>query len=164
MIEIFSDRMEIRNRGEPIIDVTRFVDETRARNPDLAEAMRHAGICEVRGSGVDCALEQIEDLLRPAPRFRAECGATTILLFAASDFSSMTIKDRVWSAFLHCCLRHQSGQRLTNASLRTRFGLPDNKATLVSHTIAAAVERRLILLDPRAGSSKRNAAYVPFFT
>ncbi|PPH98174.1 MloB [Rathayibacter sp. AY1D1] len=163
VVEIFSDRIEIRNPGEPMIEVTRFVDETRTRNPDLAEAMRLAGVCEVRGSGVDRALAQIEGLLRPAPHFRAENGATTISLFAAADFSSMTIDDRAWSAFLHCCLRHQSGFRLTNASLRTRFGLPDSKATLVSQTITAAVDRRLIKLDPRAGSSKRNAAYVPFF-
>jgi ATP-dependent DNA helicase RecG len=163
VIEIFPNRIEIKNPGQPMIDVQRFVDETRSRNPELAELMRLAGICEARGSGVDRALTEIEDYLRPAPAFRAENGATTISLFASQDFAAMTVEERVWSAFLHCCLRYAAGDRLTNTSLRERFGVGTNKTAVVSQTIAAAVAGGLIQPDPRAGSSRRNAAYVPFF-
>ncbi|MGC0369113.1 ATP-binding protein [Microbacterium sp. SLBN-111] len=61
-IELFEDRIEIRNPGRPLIDVKRFVDDTRARNPELAEILRLARICEIRGSGVDRALLAIENL------------------------------------------------------------------------------------------------------
>ncbi len=162
-IEIFEDRLEIRNPGEPIISVRRFVDETKARNPDLAELMRMAEICEIRGSGVDRALEQIEDLLRPAPLFRAENGGTTVILIARLEFEAMTPEDRLWAAYLHCCLKHERNSRLTNASLRERLGLPATKSTVVSQMIAAAVESGLIALDPRSGRSRRNARYLPFF-
>jgi ATP-dependent DNA helicase RecG len=162
-IEIFSDRLEIRNPGEPLIPVRRFVDETRSRNSDLAEIMRLARICEVRGSGVDRALQQIEDYLQPAPTFRQETSATTITMFDHLEFADMTTDERVWAAFLHCCIRYESSDRLTNTTLRERFGLGPDKVTVVSQTIAAAVEMGVVKLDPRVGSSKRHAKYVPFF-
>lgn len=162
-VEMFADRVEIRNPGEPIIDVRRFVDETRSRNPELAEIMRLAGICEVRGSGVDRALMQIEDLMRPAPTFRAADGATTVTLFAEQHFSDMAIEERVWAAFLHCCVKYQSSSRLTNTTLRQRFALSTSKVALVSQTISSAIEAGLIKADPGAGTSRRHARYVPFF-
>lgn len=162
-VEVFADRMEIRNPGLPLIDVTRFVDDSRSRNPELAEIMRLAGICEVRGSGVDRALTQIESLLRPAPEFRAESGATSVVLYGERHFDDMTIEERAWAAFLHSCVRYVAGDGLTNSSLRERFGLPQSKAAVVSQTIAAAIDRDLIKLDPRVGSSKRHAKYQPFF-
>jgi len=162
-IEIFSDRLEIRNPGEPLIDAKRFVDETRTRNPELAELMRLARICEIRGSGVDRAVQQIEDYMQPAPTFRKETAATTVTMFDHIDFGDMTVDERVWSAFLHCCIRYESSDRLTNTSLRERFGIGPDKTTLVSQTIAAAMEAGIIKLDPRVGSSRRLAKYVPFF-
>ena len=162
-VEIFTDRLEIRNPGEPLIDAKRFVDETRARNPELAELMRVARICEVRGSGIDRAVQQIEDYTQPAPTFKKETAATTVTMFDHMEFSDMTVDERIWSAFLHCCIRYESSDRLSNTSLRERFGLSAEKTTLVSQTIAAAVEAGVIKLDPRVGSSRRLAKYVPFF-
>lgn len=162
-IEIFADRIEIRNAGRPLIEITRFVDESVSRNAELSEIMRLAGICEVRGSGVDRALEQIEDLLRPAPLFKAETAATSVILYADLAFEDMTIEERVWATFLHCSVRYAAGGRLTNTSLRERFGLTSSKTTLASQTIAATLDAKLIKLDPRAGSSRKHARYIPFY-
>lgn len=162
-VEIFEDRIEIRNPGKPLIDVKRFVDETQSRNPELAEIMRQARICEIRGSGVDRALLAIEDLVRPAPEFKAGDSATTIVLHKERDFDDMNLDERVWAAFLHASVRHAASDSLTNSSLRTRFGLPVAKAAVVSQSIAAAVEYNLLKLDPRSGSSRRHARYLPYF-
>ncbi|MEJ8284539.1 ATP-binding protein [Curtobacterium citreum] len=162
-VEIFENRLEIRSPGRPLIAVERFVDETRARNPYLAEIMRLARICEVRGSGIDRAIEQIEDFMQPAPRFQAETAATRVTLVSHLRFEEMTQEERIWSAYLHCCVKYERSDRLTNASLRARHGLPTSKTPVVSQTITAAVEVGLIKLDPRVGSSRRHAAYVPFF-
>jgi len=59
----------------------------------------------------------------------------------------MTINERIWSTFLHSCVRYESGNRLTNTSLRERFGLPANKTTVVSQTISAATAAGLVKLD-----------------
>ena len=41
MVEIFADRMEITNPGEPLVDTLRFIDTPpRSRNEDLAALMR----------------------------------------------------------------------------------------------------------------------------
>lgn len=162
-VEIFEDRIEIRNPGKPLIDVKRFVDDTRARNPELAEIMRLANICEIRGSGVDRALMAIEDLTRPAPDFLASESATSIVLHKERAFDEMNIDERIWAAFLHASVRHAASDSLTNSSLRARFGLPASKAAVVSQAIAAAVELNILKLDPRAGSSRRHARYLPFF-
>jgi len=41
MVEVFGDRVEITNPGEPLIDTLRFIDEPpRSRNEMLASLMR----------------------------------------------------------------------------------------------------------------------------
>ena len=162
-VEVVEDRVEIRNAGRPLIDVTRFVDDTRARNPELAEILRLANICEIRGSGVDRALLALEDLTRPAPDFKTADSSTTIVLHKERHFDDMNLDERVWAAFLHASVRHAASDSLTNSTLRQRFGLADNKAAVVSQAIAAAVESGLLKLDPRSGASRRHARYLPFF-
>src|SRR3990167_5978692 len=51
MVEIYSDRIEFTNPGQPLIEAERFVDEYRSRNESLADVMRRMGICEIKGSG-----------------------------------------------------------------------------------------------------------------
>lgn len=45
IIEIYSDRVEISNPGEPIVPVERFIDGYQSRNERLADLMRPFGIC-----------------------------------------------------------------------------------------------------------------------
>lgn len=93
-VEMFDNRVEIKNPGKPLIDVRRFVDRTRTRNRELAEIMRLARICEIRGSGVDRALLGIEALERPAPEFRAEDASTRVVLHATRRFEDMSMSER----------------------------------------------------------------------
>ncbi len=54
MVEIFDDRIEITNPGEPLVDTQRFIDTPpKSRNETLASMMRRFRICEERGSGID---------------------------------------------------------------------------------------------------------------
>ena len=47
MVEIFADRMEITNPGEPLVDTLRFIDTPpRSRNEQLAALMRRMKFCE----------------------------------------------------------------------------------------------------------------------
>jgi ATP-dependent DNA helicase RecG len=46
MVEIYSNRVEISNPGEPIVPVERFIDGYQSRNERLADLMRRMGICE----------------------------------------------------------------------------------------------------------------------
>jgi predicted HTH transcriptional regulator len=70
MVEIFSDRMEITNPGEPLVDTLRFIDTPpRSRNEDLAALMRRMSICEEGGTGIDKVIEAVESFQLPAPDF-----------------------------------------------------------------------------------------------
>lgn len=162
-IEIFDDRIEIKNPGRPLIDVRRFVDEARTRNRELSDVMRLARLCEARGSGIDRALTDIEGDAMPAPEFHAENDVTTVVLFGERSFDVMTMPERVWATFLHACVKHVASQALTNSSLRARFGLKAEKTTLASATITATMDQGLIRLDPRVGASRKHARYMPFF-
>ena len=71
MVEIFEDRVEITNPGEPLVDAQRFVDSPpRSRNESLASFMRRIGICEERGSGWDKVVFQSEVYQLPLPLWK----------------------------------------------------------------------------------------------
>ncbi|WP_407545684.1 RNA-binding domain-containing protein [Acinetobacter baumannii] len=53
VVEVFSNRIEISNPGEPIVPVERFIDGYQSRNERLADIMRRFGICEEKSSGID---------------------------------------------------------------------------------------------------------------
>ncbi|MGL1701418.1 ATP-binding protein, partial [Vibrio parahaemolyticus] len=45
MVEIYANRVEISNPGEPIVPVERFIDGYQSRNERLADLMRRMSIC-----------------------------------------------------------------------------------------------------------------------
>ena len=55
-----------------------------------------------------------------------------------------------------------SGEKMTNASLRERFGIPDHNKSLISRLITATIDDGLIKLqDPN--TAPRYYCYVPFW-
>jgi predicted HTH transcriptional regulator len=164
MVEIFDDRIEITNPGEPLIDTQRFVDTPpRSRNEALASLMRRFRICEERGSGIDKVVYQVELYQLPAPLFESPEGFTRTVLFAHKDLRDMDRPDRIRACYLHACLRYVTRQQMTNTSVRKRFGIaPANKAT-ASRLIREALEAGMIrLVSENVGDKLR--AYVPFWT
>lgn len=165
MIEMYADRVEISNPGQPSIPTDRFIDEYRSRNERLADVMRRLGICEEKGSGVDKVVSAAEVFQLPAPDFREGETRTTAILFAHQDFSEMGKPDRVRACYQHCALQYLSGKRMSNHSLRERFGL-DNSASSSSSTsqiIAATKEAKLIKPDDDESRSTRYARYIPWW-
>jgi ATP-dependent DNA helicase RecG len=163
MIEMYSDRVEISNPGIPPIQVERFIDEYRSRNEQLADIMRRFGICEEKGSGIDKVVDAAEIFQLPAPDFRVGETRTTAILFAHQDFSDMGKSDRIRACYQHCCLRYVSNQRMSNQTLRERFGFDESKNVLISQVIGATKEIGLIKADDSASTSTRYARYLPFW-
>ena len=75
----------------------------------------------------------------------------------------MTKADRIRACYQHCCLMYVSNQRMSNQSLRDRFGLSESKAASVSQVIGAAKESGSIKADESETSSTRYARYLPFW-
>src|SRR6476661_2917525 len=124
MVEIFKDRVEVTNPGEPLVDTQRFVDTPpKSRNEALASLMRRIGICEERGSGWDKVVFQTELYQLPAPLPEATADHTRVVLFAPRPLSKMDKEDRIRAVYLHACLRYVNREHMTNTSVRERFGI-----------------------------------------
>jgi len=54
-------------------------------------------------------------------------------------------------------------ERMTNQTLRARFGLSENKAAIASQIIAATIEAGMIKLDETVGASRKYARYLPIW-
>ena len=164
-IEIFSDRVEITNLGLPSIDTSLFINESRVRpeNERLARHMRQLGLCEDKGSGIDKVIEAVEAHHLPAPTWRTDTFHTIVTLFAEKPFSEMDKDDRMLACYQHCCLMFASNRRMTNQSLRARFALDEDKASLVSVVIANAKNANLIKEVSQA-KSLRYMSYLPYWS
>lgn len=163
MVEIYDDRVEISNPGEPIVPAERFIDGYRSRNERLASLMRRFGICEEKGSGIDRVVHAAEAFQLPAPDFRVASSRTVAVVFGPRPFERMGRDDRTRACYQHCCLRYVMSHAMTNQSLRDRFRLPESKSTIVSQILAAAIDATLIKPDTKVGTSRKFARYLPFW-
>jgi predicted HTH transcriptional regulator len=161
MVEIFDDRLEITNPGEPLVEIERFLDSPpRSRNEALASFMRRVGICEERGSGVDKVVFETEFYQLPPPRWERPDGSLRVVLFAHRDLRSMDKQERVHACYLHACLLYVMREQMTNTSLRERFGIEPKNSATASRIIRDALAAKVIKpYDPDQG--KKNARYLP---
>lgn len=163
MVEVYTNRVEISNPGEPVVPVERFIDGYQSRNERLADLMRRMGICEEKSSGIDRVVQAAEVYQLPAPDFRAGHRRTSVTIYGPRDFEEMDRADRVRACYQHCALKWVMSERMTNESLRQRFHLPETKRAIASQIIAATMEAGLIKADEKVGSSRKYARYLPFW-
>lgn len=163
MVEIFEDRIEVTNPGEPLVDTQRFVDTPpKSRNEALASLMRRFRICEERGSGIDKVIAQVELLQLPAPLFEAPPGFTRVVIFAHQSLSKMDKADRIRACYLHACLKWVMRDYLTNASLRDRFGVAERNKAIISRYIREAVDEGAIRPFDK-DAARKLMKYVPYW-
>jgi ATP-dependent DNA helicase RecG len=161
MVEIYSNRVEISNPGEPIVSVERFIDSNESPNERLALLMRRMRICEEKGSGIDKVFDAVEASQLPAPDFRVEHNRTAVTIYGPKDLEAMDRDDRIRSCYQHCALKYVMGEHMTNRTLRDRFRLPETKSAMVSLVISATIEEGHVKPDERVGSSRKYARYLP---
>lgn len=158
MIEIFDNRIEITNTGEPLIDTDRFIDHPpRSRNEDLASFMRQIGVCEEGGTGIDRALISIALYQLPAPNFEKYNNFTKVTLYARKKLKDMTLEDKIRACFQHCVLKYVEKSRMTNATLRERLGIGEKNYPAASAIIKATIKKGLIK------ESEKSKEYIPIW-
>lgn len=162
-IDIYENRIDISNPGIPVVQPERFIDCYKSRNERFADFMRRMGICEEKGSGIDRVVQIIEVFQLPAPAFTCDGIRTQVTIFGPTRIDDMDRADRVRACYQHCCLKYVMSERMTNQSLRQRFGLPVSKTAIVSQAIAATVDEKLVKLDEKVGTSRRFARYIPYW-
>ena len=161
VVEVYADRVEISNPGNPVVPVERFIDGYQSRNERLADLMRRFGICEEKSSGIDRVVETAELLQLPAPEFLEAHRRTVVVIHGPRAFRDMDGRDRIRACYQHCVLQWVLRKQMTNQSLRGRFGVSGGGANKISQIITAAVGQGLVKGDPNAPDSKRYARYIP---
>lgn len=163
LVEVFKNRIEITNPGKPLVDTQRFLDSPpRSRNEILASFMRRIGFCEERGSGIDKVVYQTEIYQLPAPIFETSADNTHIILFAPRSLNTMEKVDKIRACYLHSCLKYVLHEKMTNASLRERFGIEERNSATVSRIIKDALDANMIKIYD-SNSSKKFIRYIPFW-
>lgn len=161
--EVYADRIRIINPGVPLIEADRFIDSpSKSRNPGFAQLMRMAGLCELRGSGIDRAIRAIERAALPPPLFQAVEGSTIVTVFKDRSFAKLTPEERVRACYQHACLSYESGEAMSNGSLRERFGLSQKQYPQISNVIRDAVDAGRIVPQSE-DQGKRYARYIPYW-
>ncbi len=163
MIEVYANRVEISNPGEPLVPVERFIDGYQSRNERLADLMRRMHICEEKSSGIDQVIDAAETFQLPAPEFLVGLRRTSVVIHGHKPFKDMDREARIRACYQHCVLRYVMRENMTNQSLRHRFKLPVSKSATISQVIAATIDAGLIKADEEAGSSRRQARYLPLW-
>ena len=163
MIEVYSDRVEISNPGEPMVSVERFIDGYQSRNERLTTLMRRFAICEEKSSGIDQVIQAVEAYQLPAPDFRSACQRTQVVLFGHRPFNQMDRDARIRACYQHCALLFVSHRQMTNRSLRERFQLPRNKSEAISRTIRDTLQSKKIKPFHPEQKSLKYRSYVPFW-
>lgn len=164
LVEIFADRIEITSPGAPLVPTERFIDAPpRSRNETLAALMRRMRICEERGSGIDKVVQAAEESLLPAPDFQIVTDHLRVVIYALRSFTDMTKEERLRATYQHASLQWVSNQRMTNASLRKRFGISEANLAMVSRVISEALEAGLIKPFDPTSKSRKLSQYIPFW-
>lgn len=160
-VELFRDRIEITNPGQPLVQIDRMIDlPPRSRNEALASLMRRMGICEEQGSGLDKVIISAELFQLPAPNFQADENSMVAVLYGPRTFANMTTDERVRACYQHSVITYLSGKRMKNSTLCERFGIEKKNAAQASNVIKTALNKgRIHIADPE----HPRAGYVPWW-
>lgn len=161
MVEIYSDRIDFSNPGQPLISPERFIDEYQSRNDSLADIMRRMGICEEKGSGMDKTIFYVEIYQLPPVRLQVQENRTSATLFAYRKFSNIDKTERIAACYQHACLKYVSNSKMNNQSLRARLGIEDKNYPMASRIIKDTLEAKLIKEESAEGSNRHN--YIPYW-
>ena len=147
LVHVFGDKLEIDNPGASLVPSNRMIDfPPRTRNNVLGNLMRRMDFCEERGSGLDMVIKEIESYKFPPPEFRINDDSTQVILYGPRGFGDMTGMERLRACYQHAVIMYLGERKMTNATLRTRLGLPNSNSgiTHASNIIKSALDNGLI--------------------
>jgi predicted HTH transcriptional regulator len=164
MVEIFPDRIEMTNPGTPLVDINRFIDTPpKSRNEKIAILMHNFDLCELRGSGIDRAIEAVERAILPAPKFIKGDFYTKVVAYPKKNFAEMTKDDRIRACYQHCCLKYMDNEKMTNQSFRERMGIEERNYSMASRIIKEAINSKMIKEYAPENKSRKYANYIPYW-
>ena len=164
MVEIFKDRMVITNPGTPLNDINRLIDMPhRSRNDKLAQAMYEFGMCERRGSGIDRAITEIENMFLPPVKMEKGEDYTRVTIYSPKEVHEMTIEETIRACYQHACILHEKNETLTKYKLMIRLGTNEDFIPEIENIIEKTIENRLIKPAFSETIKDSDLEYVPYY-
>ncbi|MCY4170471.1 MAG: putative DNA binding domain-containing protein [Bacteroidetes bacterium] len=164
IVEIFDNRIEVMNRGIPLIDCKQFINAPpKTRNKTLATLFRRFGMCEELGSGWDKIVDEIEKFHLPAPKVELMDDCTRVTIYAYRPLSEIDFDDRIRGVYQHACLTYISkGRGITESSIQQRFGLSNEDNNQVSELLRQALDAGDIAIK-HPHVQQPDLQYIPFW-
>ena len=135
MVEIFSDRIEISNAGNPLVTPERFIDAYLSRNEKLADLMRRMRFCEEKGSGLDKVIFYNELYQLPPINVIVIENRTRVTIYSYKTLNNLDKAEKIRACYQHAALKYVSNQKMTNQSLRKRFKIEDHNYSIASRIL-----------------------------
>ena len=132
-------------------------------NEDLAQSLLLLNICERRGSGVDRAIEALEEALMPPPKFSKGEFYTRVIIYGAQKLSAMSKQDKIRACYQHCCLLYEDNKETTNQSIRERFEIDKKNYSIASRIISDTITAGFVKAATPENESRKLASYIPFY-
>ena len=129
----------------------------------FSTTIRRGIIRKERGSGYDKIVAATQSAALVAPKIECQNNLfTKVNLYSWIPFDMTPREDRVRTCYMLACLAYVTSQTITNADVRTAFGLEDRDKVKASRIIRDTLELNLIKpVDPT--TAPRYMRYVPFW-
>ena len=163
-LEIFTNRIEMKNPGAPLIDTNRFIDlPPKSHNDKMAQAMFLFKLCKKRGSEMDRAVAALEEKCLPPIKITSSDAHTRAFLYVPKKWSKMSFEERIQTCYQQACLLYERNETMNNQSLRERLGMEHRSTAPASRIIYDTIQRGLIKPANTENESKKLASYIPFY-
>lgn len=162
-INIFNDRIEIRNLGSLLVGSNRLIERLpRSRNPALVSLMRRMDMCEEEGGGMAKIFSDFENHKLPAPYIRPDQDGTKVEACGPRKFEKMNLEEKINTCYWHCVLGYEVDRKpMSEHSLCERFCVnPKGRTQQISNVIRDTLKSGKIKLCIEGDSE---SGYKPFW-
>lgn len=75
----------------------------------------------------------------------------------------MSKEEKIRACYQHACLKYVSNEKMTNQTLRDRFGIEEHNSALASRILKDTFDANLIKEEDPDSQSRKYKKYIPYW-
>jgi predicted HTH transcriptional regulator len=88
---------------------------------------------------------------------------TSVTMFSYKKLTAIGKYEKIQACYQHACLKYVSNDKMSNQSLRDRFGIEDKNSSIASRIIRDALDAKKIKEDDPDSNSRKFKRYIPYW-